>query len=196
MKCLKLNLHLSATSATGASAATASADATAAADERETLTVSLSQLTLSVRLCDYEECRKPLYRVLQCAKCNGVAYCSKDCQVCSPPHPACALSRPQSFPSAPLLLTRVFVTCSSLCTLPLSLRLAPSHCSLTPYNHSSFTPALIQTRTNSPSVAFQTRRGRPGTRASARPLLVLASQPMADQTRLLKILQQLAVAVD
>jgi hypothetical protein len=129
-------------------------------------------------------------------KCNGVAYCSKDCQVCSPPHPACALSRPQSFPSAPLLLTRVFVTCSSLCTLPLSLRLAPSHCSLTPYNHSSFTPALIQTRTNSPSVAFQTRRGRPGTRASARPLLVLAGQPMADQTRLLKILQQLAVAVD
>ena len=64
MKCLKLNLHLSATSATGASAATASADATAAADERETLTVSLSQLTLSVRLCDYEDCRK-------------VAYCSK-----------------------------------------------------------------------------------------------------------------------
>ena len=40
------------------------------AQERDTPAVSLPQLTLSVRLCDYEECRKPLYRVLQCAKCK------------------------------------------------------------------------------------------------------------------------------
>jgi hypothetical protein len=32
--------------------------------------VSLFQLTLSVRLCDYSECRKPLHMVLQCAKYN------------------------------------------------------------------------------------------------------------------------------
>jgi hypothetical protein len=156
-----------AASAAAASAAAASADAAAAADERETLKVSLSQLTLSVRLCNYAECRKPLHRVLQCAKCKGIAYCSKDCQVCSPPHPACALSRPQTYPSAPLLLTRVIVTCRSLCTLPLSLKLAPSHCSLTPYTHSSFTPSLTHTRTNPPMVAFQTRRGRPDTSAGA-----------------------------
>ena len=54
----------------------------AAADERDTLAVSLSRLTLAQRLCDYAECRKPLQTVLQCAKCKGVAYCSKDCQVC------------------------------------------------------------------------------------------------------------------
>jgi hypothetical protein len=56
----------------------------AAADERDTPAVSLSRLTLAQRpgLCDYAECRKPLQTVLQCAKCKGVAYCSKDCQVC------------------------------------------------------------------------------------------------------------------
>jgi hypothetical protein len=43
--------------------------------------VSLSRLTFAQRLCDYAECRKPLQTVLQCAKCKGVAYCSKDCQV-------------------------------------------------------------------------------------------------------------------
>jgi hypothetical protein len=63
-------------------------------DERDTPAVSLPQLTLSVRLCDYADCRKPLHTVLQCAKCKGVAYCCKECQVCSPQHPACALSRP------------------------------------------------------------------------------------------------------
>jgi len=68
--------------------------AQASADERDTPAVGLPQLTLSVRLCDYAECRKPLHTVLQCAKCKGVAYCSKDCQMCSPQHPACALSRP------------------------------------------------------------------------------------------------------
>ena len=56
-----------------------------AAEEHDTPAASLFQLTLSVRLCDYADCRKPLYTVLQCAKCRGVAYCSKDCQVCSPP---------------------------------------------------------------------------------------------------------------
>jgi hypothetical protein len=54
-----------------------------AAEEHDTPAASLSQLTLLVRLCDYADCRKPLYTVLQCAKCRGVAYCSKDCQVCS-----------------------------------------------------------------------------------------------------------------
>ncbi len=58
------------------------------------MAVSLFQLTLLVRLCDYADCRKPLNSVLHCAKCKGVAYCSKDCQMCSPQHPACALSRP------------------------------------------------------------------------------------------------------
>ena len=55
------------------------------AKDRDTPSSSLSQLTLSVRLCECADCRKPLYTVLQCAKCKGVAYCSKDCQVCSPP---------------------------------------------------------------------------------------------------------------
>ena len=50
-----------------------------------------SQLTLSVRLCDYADCRKPQAPQV----CKGVAYCSKDCQVCVASHPACALSRPQ-----------------------------------------------------------------------------------------------------
>jgi hypothetical protein len=61
----------------------AGADMTA--EERDTPAASLSRLTLSVRLCDYADCSKPLYWVLQCAKCKGVAYCSKDRQVCSPP---------------------------------------------------------------------------------------------------------------
>jgi hypothetical protein len=95
-----------------------------------------------------------------CAKCKGVAYCSKDCHVCSPPHPACALSRPQTYPSCPLLLRRVFETCRSLCTLPLSL--APSQCSLTPHIHSSSTPSLIQTRENPPTVGFQTNAWKAG----------------------------------
>jgi hypothetical protein len=30
------------------------------------MAVSISQLTLSVRLCDYADCRKPLHTVLQC----------------------------------------------------------------------------------------------------------------------------------
>ncbi len=32
----------------------------------------------------------------QCTKCKGVAYCSKDCQVCVASHPACVLSRPRA----------------------------------------------------------------------------------------------------
>ena len=40
--------------------------------------VSISKLTLSVRLCDYADSRKPLHTVLPCAKNKGVAYCSKD----------------------------------------------------------------------------------------------------------------------
>ena len=52
------------------------------AHQPDTPAVSLPQLTLSVRLCDSADCRK------------GVAYCSKDCQVCVASHPACALSRP------------------------------------------------------------------------------------------------------
>ena len=32
------------------------------AHERDTPAVSLPQLTLSVRLCDYEDCRKPLHK--------------------------------------------------------------------------------------------------------------------------------------
>jgi ubiquitin len=55
-----------------------------AEDECDTTEVSLCKMTLSVRLCDYADCRKPLHTVLQCAKCKSVAYCSKDCQVCSP----------------------------------------------------------------------------------------------------------------
>jgi len=58
------------------------------AHERDTPAVSLPQLTLSVRLCDYADCRKPHHKV-----CKGVACCSKDCQVCVASHPACALSR-------------------------------------------------------------------------------------------------------
>ena len=50
--------------------------------------VGLPQLTLPVRLCDYADCRRPLQ------VCQGVAYYSKDCQVCVASHPACALSRP------------------------------------------------------------------------------------------------------
>ena len=42
----------------------ASRPSSAKAHERDTPAVSLPQLTLSVRLCDYEDCRK-------------VAYCSK-----------------------------------------------------------------------------------------------------------------------
>jgi len=32
------------------------------AHERDTPAVSLPQLTLSVRLCDYDDCRKPLHK--------------------------------------------------------------------------------------------------------------------------------------
>ena len=46
----------------------AGADMTA--EERDTPAASLSRLTLSVRLCDYADCSKPLYWVLQCAKCK------------------------------------------------------------------------------------------------------------------------------
>ena len=45
---------------------------------RETPVVSLSKLTLSVSLCDYADCRKPLHTVLPCAKNKGISYCSKD----------------------------------------------------------------------------------------------------------------------
>jgi hypothetical protein len=58
------------------------------------MAVSLFQLTLLVRLCDYADCRKPLNSVLHCAKCKGVAYCSKDCQVCSPQRTHCELRSP------------------------------------------------------------------------------------------------------
>jgi hypothetical protein len=215
-----------AASAAAASAAAAEADAAEAVHER-TPAVSLSQLTLSVTgtLCDYADCRKPLYKVLQCAKCKGVAYCSKDCQVCSPSHPACALSRPQTYPSCPLLLTRVFVTCRSLCvyapSLTRSLTLLPhtTHPLIFPsdsFTHTNLplwdsrlgvegrTHASTHTRTHACtharahahthtrssallvrlppptctlSVAARSRRGRPGTRAIARPLLVLAFAP-------------------
>ena len=47
---------------------------------RDTMAV-ISRLVVGQRLCDKEECGKPLQTVLQCAKCKGVAYCSKDCQV-------------------------------------------------------------------------------------------------------------------
>ena len=35
----------------------------------------------SVRLCDYKDCRKPLYKLLLCSKCKRTAYCCKECQV-------------------------------------------------------------------------------------------------------------------
>ena len=50
-----------------------------------------------------------------------------------------------------------------------------------------------------PSVAARSRRGRPGTRASARPLLVLtrtAAKPTADQMHVLEILKKLYGAAD
>ena len=51
--------------------------------------LKLSQSFLTrPRLCDYQDCRKPLQSSLMCGKCMSVAYCSKDCQV-SAHHPAC-----------------------------------------------------------------------------------------------------------
>ena len=51
---------------------------------------------ISVRLCDYADCRKPLHKVLLCTKCKDVAYCSKDCQVCVHHHTLLAHKRQAS----------------------------------------------------------------------------------------------------
>ena len=58
------------------------------AHQPDTPAISLPQLTLPVRLCDYADCRRPLH------KCARASPTTKDCQVCVASHPACALSRP------------------------------------------------------------------------------------------------------
>jgi hypothetical protein len=141
----------SAAAASAASAAASSAAAASAAAAYASTEVSLSQLTLSDTgtLCDYVDCRKPVKKVLQCAKCKGVAYCSKDCQVCSLPHSACALSRPQTYPSCPLLLTREFVKCRSLCVYAPSL--TRSLTLLTHTTHPLIFLSFIHTNAHKPS---------------------------------------------
>jgi len=46
----------------------------------------ISRLVVGQRLCDKEECGKPLQTVMQYAKCKDAFYCSKDCQVCPYQH--------------------------------------------------------------------------------------------------------------
>ena len=182
------------------------------------------QLNLSARLCDYADCRKPLHTVLQCAKCKGVAYCTKDCQVCSPPpcwplaqetgrwhacfrHThnmrACVHWMPRrthafslGCPTSCLLLTAP-VCMEVHVTLPLSpLHTLVTHTTDSLTHTTRSNPPLSFSNPDPFSLAARSRRGRPGTRASARASARTAAKPTADQMRLLEILEQLAVAAD
>ena len=92
----------------------------------------------SVRLCDYKDCGKPLHKVLRCSKCKRTAYCCKECQV-----------RPVS--RAPVHVHSGVHTCMHTQHLSHANSLT-----LSPLTPACFTPHAVRSR-----------RGRPGTSASA-----------------------------
>ena len=66
-----------------------------------------AECTDSPRLCDYEDCRKPLHKLLLCSKCKRTAYCCKECQVrpvSRTPVRVCTRAYPQACTHATFLM--------------------------------------------------------------------------------------------